>query len=185
MSCYFNESFRFIENFSELGTFFSEIGVERKLHKNLQLSLAYRYANKRGMEDSYSSRHRYFADLAIRKKMASIAVIYRTRIQTQVENYFLPAEKVYGNTPENYWRNKLSVRYLDFKKIKPAVSAELWYPVANPEKKYFDNVRFTAGIQYDLDKKNSFEAGYIIQKEIRLKNPQTDFITTLSYNFAF
>lgn len=184
-SAYFNESFRFSENISELGGFFSEMGIEKKFRKNLSFALCYRFANKRELNNSYSPRHRYFFDISYRKKISGFAISYRARIQSQVENYFLPAEKLYGNTPENYWRNKLSLSYNPSKKFKPFVSAEIWYRLSDQKENFIDNIRYSAGIQYDLNKKNSIEMYYIFQKELQQKNPLTDFISALSYAFTF
>lgn len=184
-SVYVNESFRFSENISELSTFFTEAGVQKKLLKNLSFTLSYRFINKREPDDSYAQRHRYFADISFRKKIAAMSISFRTRIQSQVENYFLPSEKLYGNTPENYWRNKISLRYQSSKKFKPFIAAEIWYPLNNPKKKLVDNLRCSGGFQYELNKRNTIEISYIIEKELQQKNPATDFITALSYTFAF
>ena len=91
-SASFNETFRFNENITELGNYFSEVGLDRKIVKGLSMGLSYRFINKRELDDSYSPRHRYFFDVSCRKKIADFAISCRTRIQSQVDNYFLPSD---------------------------------------------------------------------------------------------
>lgn len=184
LSMSFNETFRFNENISELGNYFSEIGLEKKIIKGLSLGLNYRFINKRELNDAYSLKHRYLFDLIYKKKIEDFAVGFRSRFQSQVESYFLPKENIYGNIPDHYWRNKFSIRYQGFKKYKPALSAELWYPVKGRVER-FDNIRTSAGIQYDLNKKTSIEFEYIFQKELSKNNPRADFISSIGYKFAF
>lgn len=185
LSASFSQTFRFNENISELGNYFSEVGIDRKIVKGISLGASYRYINKRELNDSYSVKHRYFIGLSLKKKLAGISLSFRTRLQSQLDHYFLPSEKLYGNTPQNYWRNKISLSYVPSKKYKPFISAELWHPFYNPDALVFDNLRCSAGTQYDINKKNSLETEFIFQKELGQKNPETDFIFSINYTFAF
>ncbi len=182
LSANFSEAFRFNENISELGSFFSEFGIEKKISKNLRASINYRFSSKRGIDDIYSQRYRYFVDLNFRKKISKIVVNYRARIQSQIKNNF-SRENI--SNPENHWRNKISLRYNLEKKYQPFISGEWWYPLNNPKQKYFDNLRCAAGLQYEINKMSSVELYYMIQKELHKNNPETDFILGIGYNFSF
>lgn len=184
-SAYINQSLRFHENVSEPGGFFTEAGLEKKILKDIGFSLNYRYYHKKDKDGSYAPRHRYFIDISYKKKLGRrIAVSYRIRLQSQVKNYFIPSE-LYGNSPENYWRNKLSLRYMPVKKIRPFIAAEIWHPLNNPKRKPVDNLRFSGGLQHDLNKRNAIEICFITQRELQQKNPLTEFIIALNYTFAF
>ncbi|MBK6640071.1 MAG: DUF2490 domain-containing protein [Bacteroidetes bacterium] len=69
-----SQEFRFNENISELGSFFTEISAQYKLHKNLSIGAGYRFINKRELDDSYEKRHRMLFDLNTKEKISKIAV---------------------------------------------------------------------------------------------------------------
>lgn len=185
LSVNFSEAFRLDENIGELGTVFSELGIEKKIVKGLSVSAYYRFAQKRELSDDYSQRHRYYADVSYRKKISDLAISFRSRYQVQLEDYFLPSEKYYGNAPENYLRNKISIKHNSSKKYKPFLSAEIWSPLWKGADYFIDNLRFAAGFEYEINKRSSLDIYYIFQREINRRNPRTDYISALSYTFAF
>ncbi|HKR05723.1 MAG TPA: DUF2490 domain-containing protein, partial [Bacteroidia bacterium] len=78
-----SEELRFNENITELGTAFTEIGVDYKFYKFVSLGISYRFIQKRRVDDFYSTRHRYNIDLSLKYKIKKISVSLRERFQTQ------------------------------------------------------------------------------------------------------
>src|SRR5687768_15769050 len=77
------QELRLNENFSELGTAFTEAGVTFDLPKGFRAGIAYRFIQKRRLDDSYSFRHRYLVELSYRYKWNKLVVSLRNRFQSQ------------------------------------------------------------------------------------------------------
>ncbi|MBK7970000.1 MAG: DUF2490 domain-containing protein [Bacteroidetes bacterium] len=99
-----SQEFRFNENISELGSFFTEISAQYKLHKNLSIGAGYRFINKRELDDSYEKRHRMLFDLNAREKFWKIAISARARFQSQYSGINTSEN---GKIPDNYLRNEV------------------------------------------------------------------------------
>jgi hypothetical protein len=172
------QSFRLNENFSELGTSFSEIGVNYKIQKRLSVGAAYRFSQKRRVDDFYSMRHRYNIDISYKLKIKKINITLRERFQSRYKDYGT-SEK--GNVPKNYFRSKITMRYNLNKKYTPFISGELFYQLAEQ----IDNLRFKAGFDYEFNKFSSLNLYYMVDKEINVKNPWTNYVIGLGYNYSF
>lgn len=172
------QSFRLNENFSELGTSFSEIGVNYKIQKRLSIGAAYRFSQKRRVDDFYSMRHRYNIDISYKLKIKKLSITLRERFQSRYKDY-KTSEK--GNVPKNYFRSKITMRYNLNKKYTPFISGELFYQLAEQ----IDNLRFKAGFDYEFNKFSTLNLYYMIDKEINVKNPWTNYVIGLGYNYSF
>ncbi|MBC7865547.1 MAG: DUF2490 domain-containing protein [Bacteroidia bacterium] len=181
LSVSFNPTVRFNENVTELGQWFLDQGLSYKLNKRLRVSVNYRYSQKRKLDDTYANRHRFYADLTYKMKLGKIALSYRLRGQDQYAEIY-SREK--GRTPSMAIRNKLQAKYASDTKFEPFLSAELWYGITNKISQ-FNNVRVVGGTDYELNKYSSITLSYIFQKEFAVKNPETDFIFSLGYNYSF
>ncbi len=170
------------ENFTELGTFFTDIGLTYKISKNFRISGNYRIIEKRRLDDSYSIRHRYYFDLSYREKFKPIVVQYRIRFQSQYKDVYSSSD---GMMPEYYLRNKITLKLDLDKKFTPYIYSELFTPLNKPDGIYIDNVRYCAGTEYKLNRMHSFDIFYMIQKEYNVPDPWTDYILGIGYNFTF
>lgn len=177
-----SEEFRFNENITELGTFFTDAGLTYKINKVIRISGNYRFTNKRRLDDSYSKRHRYYFDLSMRKKLSSVIFILRTRFQSQYADVYSSAG---GTVPSNYSRNKLSFRFDLDKKYSPYISTELFTPLNKSDAFYIDKARYCAGIVYDINRMHAIDVFYMIQQQYNTVDPQRDFIIGIGYNFRF
>jgi hypothetical protein len=171
---------RFYENVTELYKYFADAGVSYKL-KNFKFSFFYRLMEQRRVDDSYSQRHRFFADIAYKIKSEKVSLTYRFRYQNQFSDIGASSDWM---VPSKYIRNKVSIKYLTDGKFQPFINADLWYNI-KPAKSQFNNFRVSAGVAYELNKFSSFDAAYMINKEINSKNPTTSYILTLGYNYSF
>ena len=119
-----SQEFRFNENVTELGTLFTDAGLEYKLNKHFRIAADYRYIKKRRVDDYYITRHRLYADLKYEIKLKPIQVQVRTRFS----NYAEFSRSSEGGDPEYYLRNKLSLKWDLEKHYTPYVSIELFSP---------------------------------------------------------
>ncbi len=179
LSVSINQEFRLNENITELGTFFTDIGLNYKINKYLRVSASYRFINKRRLDDSYSIRHRYYFDLVVRKKFNPVTLSFRTRFQSQY-NDVLSSED--GKIPEYYSRNKLTVKVDAGNHLSPYVYAELFSPLKRPFDIFMDNMRYCVGVEYEINRMNTLDVFYIFQKECHVKNPETDHIIGIGYS---
>jgi len=172
-----SEEVRFNENITEVGAIFTDVGVEYKLNKHFQVALDYRYIKKRMVDDFYITRHRLHADIKYEKKIKPIQIQFRTRFS----NYAEFSRVSNGGNPAYYLRNKLSLKWDLDKAYKPYISIELFSPLSYPRYSAFDNIRTIAGIEYNFTKHHKIDVYYMIQKEVNVSNPRTDFIIGIGY----
>jgi hypothetical protein len=184
VSAAFSQEFRFNENISELGTAFSEISVDYKLRfiKGLSVSPGYRFIQRRNLDDSYSLRHRFLFDVMYRRTPGKFSITLRERFQSQVADVKSSEE---GFAPVSYLRNKLTVKYDLKDTIQPWLAAELFYQLNNASGNEFDNIRYSAGADVDLSKKHSFSIFYLVNKEINVNDPWTDYVIGAGYKYSF
>jgi hypothetical protein len=175
----FSPEVRLDENLAEAGTVFTEAGIEYKILKRLTAAVILRYTEKRKPDESYSARQRAMFDLAYRYKIQKFNITLRERIQSQVTDD--PSDKL---KYVNYLRNKISVKYDTAKKYQPWISAEIFYQLNNYRGNEIDNLRYAAGFDYKLNKKNTFGLFYLINKEVNVNDPLTDFVTGISYTLT-
>ena len=178
-----SEELRFNENVTELGTAFIEIGISHKIFKHLTGSIAYRFIQAKRMDDSYSIRHRLFIDLAYRIKYKKVIFTLRERLQSQVKDV---QSSDAGFSPQyTSLRSKLTVKYDTDKKYTPWLACEMFYQLSNPEGNEIDNMRYSLGVDYKFNKKNSMSLFYLINEEVNLNNPLTSYIIGVNYSYSF
>jgi hypothetical protein len=177
-----SQEFRFNENITELGTFFTDAGLGYKINKYFQISANYRFVNKRRIDDSYSPRHRLYIDLKFQKKLKPFVFQFRTRLQDQYADIGRASD---GGIAEYYSRNKLSIKYDLDKSYTPYLAVELFSPLKYPRQYFFDDIRAAAGAEYVLNKHHSFDFFYMIQKQLNASNPLMDFIAGVGYIYKF
>ena len=174
------QELRFNENISELGTAFTDAGLGYKLNKHFQLAVNYRYIQKRRTDNYYSFRHRFYIDVKYEKKIKPFQIQFRSRLQDEYDDIGRASD---GGIPIYYSRNKLSMNWDLNKPFSPYVSVELFSPLNYPRNKVIDNIRTTAGVDYEISKHQKFDLFYMIQKEVNVSNPGTDFVVGLGYAY--
>ena len=177
-SAQFSHSLRYNENISELGTSFSEIGISYKIIKPLSIGAAYRFAQRKRVDDFYSNRHRYTFNITYKLKFRQFKLNFREQYQSNYKDIGTSAE---GHIPTNHFRSKITVAYDLEKKYTPYISTELFYKIGD----YIDNMRYKAGVEYEVNKFHALEIYYMIDKEMNVKNPWTSYVIGLGYNFTF
>lgn len=183
LSLHFSEEMRMNENITEAGTIFSDLGVSYDLAKGLNLSANYRFTDKRRLDDTYSNRHRYYFDLTYKYAPKPVIISLRARVQSQYTD-FLTSEN--GKIPENYERTRLKVAFDFGKRYRPYLASEMYVPLnGNITSLMIDCMRYQAGIDYKFNQRNSITAFYMVQKEINVAAPETDYVVGLGYSIVF
>ena len=175
-----SQEFRFNENISELGTAFTDAGVTYKLSKHFQLAANYRFIQKRRTDEYFSFRHRFYIDIKYEKKIEPFQIQFRSRLQDEYADIGRAAD---GGVPMFYSRNKLSISWDLNKTFSPYFSAELFSPLNYPRYAAFDNIRISAGVEYSVSKHHKLDLFYMIQRELNVSRPRTDFITGIGYSY--
>jgi hypothetical protein len=175
-----SQEFRFNENVTELGTWISEAGLEYKLNKFIKASVNYRFTRKRQLNNLYTPRHRLFIDVKAEKKFKPFIVQFRTRFQ---EEYADIGRAPDGGFAGFYSRNKLSFKLDLDRKWEPYISIELFSPLRHIQPFLFDDSRYSAGFEYSLSKHHKLDLYYMIQREMNVSDPVTDFIGGIGYQF--
>jgi hypothetical protein len=182
LSVTLSEEVRFSENITEVGTFFTDIGLNYKINKNWRIAGNYRFTNKIQLDNSYSKRHRYYFDLSYRQKFYQFTIIARTRFQSQ---YADVNSSETGHLPEYYSRNKLTLKYNINQKISPYLSAEAFIPLNNPDVKGIDNMRYSLGVEWEFVKNSTLDVFYLIQQEYQKANRERDYVMGIGYTYSF
>jgi len=178
-----SQEMRFNENISELGTAFTELSYSTGWHSNFNGGIAYRFIQKRQLDDSYEIRHRYFLELSYRYKFnRAFSLTLRERFQNQYKDINRMSD---GITKEYSLRSKMSLKYNPAKKLTLDASCEIFYQLNNPEGNEIDNLRYGLGAGYKLTKKQSIEIFYLIDQEIHVNDPWTSYVLGLGYSFEF
>jgi hypothetical protein len=172
------QEFRFYENITELGAYYTEAGLEYKINKHFQIEANYRFTQKRKVENYYSIRHRFGIDLKYSKKIKPFELKYRIRFQNQYADIGRSED---GGVPEYYLRNKLSLQWDLKKAYTPYVSVELFSPLNYPRMYAFDNIRSMAGIEYAFTKHHKIDVYYMIHKEVNVSLPFTYYVVGIGY----
>ena len=175
-----SEELRFKENISEIGTAFTEAGLSYKLNKHFQVSANYRFTQKRRTDNNYNTKQRVYIDVKYDKKIKPIKVTFRSRLQDEFPQRGHSAD---AGATNFYIRNKLNIEWDLDKPFAPYLSAELFSPLNYPREYFFDNIRSSAGIEYTPAKNHKIDLYYMIQNELNVSNPETDFILGIGYSF--
>ncbi|HLG35920.1 MAG TPA: DUF2490 domain-containing protein [Bacteroidia bacterium] len=182
---FLTEEFRLRENFSEINLFYTDVGVGYRPYSFLKLDLSYRMTEKKLITDFYSIRHRLMLDITLKKKYGNFDLAYRHRLQREVRNINSSEN---GRNPEWYSRNKFTAKYDTDKKYTPYVSCEFRYQIDDPRNMESDQTwhraRFVAGLEYELNKKNTFGLYYLIQHEWNVSLPEKLYIIGLEYSLT-
>jgi hypothetical protein len=175
-----SEEFRFNENITELGTSFTDLGLEYKISKHFQVSANYRFTQKHRVDDYYSFRHRFYASVKYSRKIKPFELSYRLQLLDEYADIGRASD---GGVPEFYLRNKLGIKWDTKKPYTPYASIELFSPLNYPRNTAFEALRAIAGMEYELTKHHKIDLFYLIDKEIHVSNPETSFVFGLGYYY--
>lgn len=182
-----DQEFRLRENFQRINLFYTNIGVDYKINKNIKLSPSYRAIQKMKLDMTVSHRHRLSLDVTAKKKFNKITLAERVRYQIEVQDY-LTSNK--GRLPEQFLRFKTDFKYAFNDKITPFVSTELRYQIRSWRgndmfyNNQFHRIRNVIGVDYQINEKNGFSLYYLIQNEFNIAGLENIYIIGLAYTLS-
>lgn len=181
----FTQELRFRENLSRLNLFYTNLGIEYKLSKNIKTAFVYRWIDKYLDDNTFSFRHRLMLDMTYKYKVKNLNLSYRHRLQVEGRDIFTSEN---GKRKEWYSRSKVTVKYDRGKRYIPYAAIELRYQIQDHRNfesdKTWHRVRWIAGTDYKINNKNIFSFYYLIQNEFNVITPQTLYILGLEYNLS-
>lgn len=176
------QEIRLKKDVSEINNYFTQAGIRYRINRNFSLEAKYRFTRNRKSDESYETRSRYSFDLRYKGKLDFISVYYRLRYQKEVEGMnLLDSREPY----EKYLRNRLSIRYNDFKKIEPYLSGEIFQLFELYQFPRYDYMRLLAGIRYKPGKIGEFNVAYGFNHELNTTLPATGYIIRVNYTYSF
>jgi hypothetical protein len=183
----FTEELRIKENYTRLNLFYTNLGMEYKINKNLRTSLVYRWIDKYQDDNSFSFRHRLMWDVNAKLPISTKwAISYRHRLQMEFRDV---SSDPNGKIPEWYSRNRVEGSYQINDKLGASLAAEFRYQIHNrrfeSSEHTWHRMRFQGGVDYKLTNADKVGAYYLIQREFNINQPQRIFITGLEYSHRF
>ncbi len=175
------EEIRLHENAGMIKKELTDVGLSYKINKAFRVSVKYRFELSWKNPDKKSWRNGLYFDLSLRKKIQRFQIDYRLRFQSpKVETLSEISEgrDLFMN------RHKAGLSYnIKGIPLSPALEAEIFIPFARKEPLYINEYRLWAGLDYAINKRNSFGIKYGIRREINVPDPLTAYIIALKYTF--
>ena len=153
-----SEQLRLYQNSTAFKSLFSDIGFEKDFSKKFSVNLDYLMIARGNYQPL---QHRLYADFNFTKKINSVTVEARIRLQKKFE---------LNKLPENYIRPKITLKYKIIKPLKLFIAAEGFYNVSYAESQ-FDDLRFFCGTEYYYSNSKSIKIYYAYDRNINVASP--------------
>ncbi len=164
---------RFDNNMGSVSGVFSDFGIEKKIHDNLDLSLEYRGGMRRS-DIFYESRHRFSSGLTAKTDIKDFRLAYTIRYQL--------SPRLNGGEGDidlkNVLRQKVGLKYGGIKKYEFATTFEVFI---DGEETGLSDWRWQGSVERKFSKRKFLSVGYLIQKN--LYNLDMDFVVVVTYKY--
>lgn len=180
----FNEELRMNNNASSFDRSMTTLGASYDFNKTFKAGAFYTYIYLNNQKDGYwEGRNRFGAWVTAGHKFDRFKISLREKFQTTYRDEEL------GNflyNPKTVIRSRLGLSY-NIKKfpVDPYVSAEMQYQLNNPYGNVVDGWKYTAGAEYKISSKFSFDLYFRLDKSINVKNPANLSVIGTSLSFQF
>jgi len=155
----FEEEYRTCSNFGMTERFSHDLGLNYKLTKYLKVGGAYNLINFNHEKRGWEIRHRYYFYATGSMDAGRFSFSLRERFQSTKRQGV--KETATRANPKLYLRSRLKVDYnIRKSKFDPFASVELFHTLNDPQKNNMDQWRGVAGMEYKLNKKNTFQLYY-------------------------
>lgn len=171
-SIHIDPEMRFDENVSRLYGYFADLGTEKKWSKYFLTSLEYRLGAKR--EESWFNRRTRWS------MGAQLSLPFKDFKLSSITRYQVAKVLTTDLDLKSTWRQKFSLEYAGWKKIRIQISHEFFFLPITLEN---TNWRSQISLKYKLDKSNALSVGYLVQRD--LTNADMDFIILTGYKWEF
>jgi hypothetical protein len=163
-----NQQNRFNDNITEHGNSYADLGLTYNFNKHFSLMADYVFIERRKLDNTYSTRHQFYAAFIAKKEWGKWKFIYRNMLQSQVKNVYSSYD---GAVPVWYNRNKLTIKYQLNKHFTCYTAQELYLPLYQAQNKGLDRSRTFGGLFYKLTKHTELEGYFLYQHELNAFGP--------------
>ncbi len=152
---------------------------EYKFNKNFNTQVVYEYCT------SYQNDvHSFYWGITGKYGLGRWKAGLRTAIQNEVVHFNPQYSDEVGNETKYEWRNRVSLRYKLFSNITPFIFSEPYLRVGYREP-YMDKMRNGFGVDYDMNKYNSFSIYYLYQPLFDITQYKIENIIGIVYSITF
>jgi hypothetical protein len=181
-SLHLNQVNRITNNLTQFRYSYADIGASYKINKHLHIVLDYVLVEKKDQHGFYNSTHQFYVAATYKQKIGSFMFNDRQMVQLEHSQWFTSDK---GKIADYYLRNKLTVKFRELGKYTPYVAEELYYKINQPFGQQFDRIRCFAGIFYEPNNLNEWEAYYAYEKHFNVNAPKTNFVLGIGYAHNF
>lgn len=139
----------------------------------------------------YQPRHRANVFIIGKQKLGDFNFSLRERAQITAKDV---SDRIKDNgnidnykvNPEYIWRNKLKIEYnIPKVPVTPALSAETFFTLNNPDGNGFEQIRYTFALEYKHSKHHLFEIYGMYDEEVNTEDPIQSYVLGIGYLFCF
>jgi len=178
----FDLNLRTFDNASRIEEAFFDIGLTYKINKYLSAAASYRFTEFNEKNDTFYPRHKWFADLKGKTTLGDFDISARLRFEQRFKTYYKDEN---DKEPQEHLRIKPKILYdIPSFPVNLYIASELFFPVFNEDKKNLDKVRYIAGLEYNITKKQSVELDYTYERDSYPRLSGMNIIS-VNYNFKF
>lgn len=143
--------------------YFTQLGLNYKINKRLDLAFKYRFAWRLEENMHYYYRNKMMFDLKFDYPIQRFKIDYRARFHRITKTYF---DSDFDIVPTVHFRNKFELSYnISKNPITPSVSFEVFMPLNGYVQETIDEVRIAADVKFPLKKKQSITGGIMYVHE--------------------
>ena len=172
----------FNENITEYGYSLYDLGINIKLTDNFYAGYNYRIANIKSNDNKYLDRQMMYGDLGWVKSFGKFNLNIRTRYLNKWYGWNFDENNNYKDNA-HYIRNKIQFKYALNYNYSIYTSLEQIYRL--DLRNETEQLRYGAGINYQINTKNKLQLSYILSSEQNKAKPDTNYTTGLTYYFKF
>lgn len=177
-----SEGLRLEKNSTLIDQYFTNLKIGYAPFKFIEFGTAFRFAQFNEEEEGYAPHYRINVDVAFKHKLKRFSFNYRLRYQFRNE---IGVTSVDGDYLKHGFRLRAKASY-NIKKIplEPSLSVEMFNQYEKYTLPFFDKLRFTAALTYDLKKYGKVKLFYSLEQEVFTSYPKTTSIVGLGYVYT-
>lgn len=173
---------RTFRNAAKVDEAFIEGGLEYDFNKYLAVAGSYRLSKSIEDNNSYYFRHKVFLDFKGSMPAGNFSFSARLRFQTRTKTYIQDENDKH---PDYTGRIKLKAVYkTPVFPVNPYLYVESFSPMFSDKRRSIEKIRYSAGLDFKIAKKQSVELEYILQRDY-LPHLSDLNIISVCYNLKF
>lgn len=171
----------FNENLHELWVGFGELSIHRKLNEHWSTGLHYRAISYHDVHNVFQPRHALFHTLSYTHIHRSW--IFNIRSRNQITRYGNLGESPVSDA-RYYSRNKFTLKRRWNYHWSNAMAAEFFLPLNGLRQGTIDQMRYTFGAEYRVNRRHEFGAYYQWQQLRNRSRNNNYFVLGIQYTFS-